>query len=133
MTATDLKTFLASDFSDKIPTRESRDECVVTHDTNPVHCRGDELSPILWQGRQWAVTTEGLERRDGTYFIAAKRLTENIDTPGYGGWPRHMSGKVWVDLEDFITAWLVGLTLYGLKAKKSSIHEAISRARPVRD
>src|SRR3954453_17106438 len=44
---------------------------------NHVHVRGEALGkPIYWQGRQWAVTPHGVERRDGTYSIAADRLWE---------------------------------------------------------
>ena len=38
---------------------------------NEVKVRGEALDPILWQGEQWAVTTYGLECRDGTYVVQA--------------------------------------------------------------
>jgi hypothetical protein len=66
---------------------------------NPIHCRGEELSlPIYWQGRQWAVTSYGIECRDGTYAIDRKRIWENEDSYG---WVVHLSGKGWTDLADF--------------------------------
>ena len=72
------------------------------HCRNHVRVRGERLSrPVLWRGRQWAVTRLGLECRDGTYFIAADRLDEN---EAQYGWVRHMSGKNWVDLPDFAEA-----------------------------
>jgi hypothetical protein len=65
---------------------------------NPVHCRGEALSPpIYWQGRQWAVTPFGVECREGTYVIANDRLWENEERYG---WVRHMAGKTWTDLPD---------------------------------
>jgi hypothetical protein len=64
--------------------------------TNAVDLCGEELSrPIYWQGRQWAVTGYGVERRDGRYAIDATRLWEQDESYG---WVRHMAGKKWVDL-----------------------------------
>ena len=79
-------------------------------DRSPVHVRGEALDPIWWRGRQLAVTAFGLECLDGTYTIAANRLTENIEV---FGWPAHMAGKIWIDNDDFATAWLVALALHG--------------------
>ena len=74
------------------PRRQSRNE---------VTRRGVKaLSTILWQGRQWAVTTYGVEARDGTYAIEAVALWDTED----GGWVWHMAGKGWVDLDDFAEA-----------------------------
>ena len=68
---------------------------------NRIHCRGERLSKLLWRGRQWAVTSYGIECRDGTYAIAKDRLWENDKKYG---WVRHMTGKAWVDLPDFAEA-----------------------------
>jgi len=68
---------------------------------NQVHVRGEELSPIQWQGKQWAVTDYGLERRDGTYVIERHRLWQFEPR---GSWVEHMARKVWVDLPDFAEA-----------------------------
>ena len=35
--------------------------------------RGEPLSEIWWQGRQWTVTSYGLEARDGRYHIEGHR------------------------------------------------------------
>ena len=51
-------------------------------DTDPVESRGDRLGKVWWQGRQWAVTEHGIECRDGTYYIAAKRLGETRGETG---------------------------------------------------
>ncbi len=67
-----------------------------------VAVRGEALSlPIFWQGRQWAVTSYGVECRDGTYFIEKERLSED---EGEFGWVRHLSEKIWIDLPDFAEA-----------------------------
>lgn len=69
---------------------------------DPVKLTGEPLSePIFWTGRQWAVTSYGVEARDGTYPVAKDRLWE--DNEGYG-WVDHLSEKDWVDLPDFVEA-----------------------------
>jgi hypothetical protein len=79
-------------------------EFPVIYDPTDVHVRGEALSePVLWVGRQWAVTAYGVEARDGTYVIESERLNEG----GVGGnfpWECHMAAKDWVDVEDFRTA-----------------------------
>ena len=67
--------------------------------TSEVHVTGEALNdPIYWKGRQWALTSYGIEARDGKYAIDAKRVWE--DNNGYG-WIHHMAEKEWVDLSDF--------------------------------
>jgi hypothetical protein len=71
--------------------------------TDRVKLRSEPLStPIYWQGHQWAVTSHGVECRDGTYYIAKDRLWESDDTDH--GWVHHMADKNWVDLADFAEA-----------------------------
>ena len=85
--------------------------------TEAVVNRREPLSEIWWQGRQWAVTSYGLEARDGRYHIEGRRLTETRNQPKSPqpapDWPLHMCMKGWVDPADFCTAWLVGLVLHG--------------------
>lgn len=71
---------------------------------NEVAVRGEALDEVLWQGVQWAVTTAGIECRDGTYFIAAKRLHESEPT-----WSccKQMAEKAWVNQADFQLAFAV--------------------------
>ena len=72
-----------------------------------VRVRGEALSePVVWSGRQWAVTSHGVEARDGTYAIEASRLWEE-DAPGYT-WERHMAEKEWVDVPDLAAALALG-------------------------
>jgi hypothetical protein len=66
-----------------------------------VALRGDRLSRIIWQGRQWAATKYGVECRDGCYAIERTRLWEEDESYS---WIMHMAGKDWVDLEDFAEA-----------------------------
>jgi len=86
-----------SDFRDVIAALKDRPKA------DPIYwgtVRGEALQePVFFQGRQWAVTGFGVECRDGTYPIAAKRLWEEEKTYG---WVRHLAEKEWVDLEDFI-------------------------------
>jgi hypothetical protein len=59
--------------------------------SNHVVCRGEELSqPIYWQGRQWAVTTFGVECRDRAYWIEAS-IWEDEDSYRRG-YPQAFSG-----------------------------------------
>jgi hypothetical protein len=69
--------------------------------SNPVKNRGERLHKIIWQGRQWAVTTYGVECRDGCYAIGRARLWEEDEAYS---WVRHMAEKNWVDLHDFAEA-----------------------------
>lgn len=75
---------------------------------SPVKTRG--LDRILWKGRQWAVTTYGIERCDGyRYEVAASRLLEN---PDYS-WIEHMGEKGdSVDMADFAAAFGVAIAYH---------------------
>lgn len=77
---------------------------------NEVMRRGQSLHPVLWQGEQWAVTTYGLECRDGTYVIEASRLYQDEDR-GYG-WSKHMAEKSWVLMDDFDEALEIARVLF---------------------
>lgn len=67
-----------------------------------VLCRGQALGePIYWQGRQWAVTPHGVERRDGGYVIGTDDLWRGEES---FGWVLHMARKLDVDLPDFTEA-----------------------------
>jgi hypothetical protein len=83
-----------------------------------VELRSEPLDEIWWQGRQWAVTSYGLECRDGTYAIEAHRLWER----GCGDWPWPMqiSGKGWEDIHDFCTAFIIALSLHPRPAKSKA-------------
>ncbi|AYO83598.1 HNH endonuclease [Methylobacterium brachiatum] len=68
-------------------------------DLPDVRVHGDPLSqPIFWLGVQWAVTSYGVEARDGQYVIEADRLWEGEQD---WGWIKQMRAKDWVDLQDF--------------------------------
>jgi hypothetical protein len=69
----------------------------------PVRVRGEELDEVWWRGHQWAVTAHGIECLDGTYHLEARRLLEEHGE--VYDWPEHMVGKVWVDIDEFATAW----------------------------
>jgi hypothetical protein len=113
-----------------IPPRPRRGDAPICYDPTPVHCRGEPLDEVWWSGRQWAVTSHGIERRNGCYTIASERLGEGADTQY--GWPAHMSGKSWIDIDDFMTAWLIALTLHGVALPGAEIRSALARAQPSR-
>ncbi len=86
----------------------------IATDTASVINRGEPLHEKIWQDRQWAVTEYGIEARDGTYTIAAERLSETCEFRGQRlpFWPLHMAEKSWVDVHDFCTAFLAALACY---------------------
>jgi len=83
---------------------------MIALDSTEVRVQGEPLGEIWWRGKQWAVTSEGIEKLDGTYPILAKRLLEEFeDWP----WPRQLSEKSWCDSDEFATAFMVALVLHG--------------------
>jgi len=98
--------------------------------TNEVKCCGEILYPILWQGRQWAVTDYGLECRDGLYAVDARDFWELLDLSSeanvdaqkvYLSWWRHLSGKVWCDKSDVDNAIRVMLILFDKHGNRTSV------------
>jgi hypothetical protein len=61
-----------------------------------------------YDGSQWRVTDDGIERIDGDYFIRAEDLDNDL---GPGGWVGHMAAKDWVDVADFKRAFEVAKRL----------------------
>ena len=98
-------------------------------DVTPVHGRGTALHPIWWRGRQWAVTTYGVEALDGTYAIEAKRLTEGLGAIAPRMWLcEQVAREEWADVDDLATAWLVAMTLHGIRTGAArTIRGAIAR------
>jgi hypothetical protein len=88
------------------------------HDSSPVEATAEILGPILWQGRQWAVTSFGLEARDGRYPISARHLSELA--PGELGLIANMSIKPWVDLPDFVAALAVARMFHAGRDRESA-------------
>jgi len=104
--------------------RRIRNDEPVRMDKTPVKVRGEDLDPIWWRGRQWAVTAFGIEALDGTYTIKADRLAEDI---GHA-WPAHVCGKTWVDQDDFCTAWLVAIAMHGASITPEQVRSAIQNS-----
>ena len=60
---------------------------------NQVVVQDEDLSqPIYCEGTAMAVTSYGIERRDGTYAIEGSRIWEIRYETNYG-WVDHMAGK----------------------------------------
>jgi hypothetical protein len=70
------------------------------------------LSRILLKGKQWAVTTYGLEALDGTYATPKGRLGES-------DWFEHMSRKTWVDVADFEAMLTEARRIHGIPPKEN--------------
>lgn len=61
-----------------------------------------------YSGSQWKVTDYGIEQVDGGYHIPHGDFSMDV---GEGGWVGHMADKSWVDMEDFVRAFKVALTV----------------------
>lgn len=61
----------------------------------------DDMDRIIWKGRQWAVTTYGIECCDGKHYEIEK---DNLISGKNYSWIEHMALKDWVDLPDFTAA-----------------------------
>ena len=97
----------------------------IVYDKSPVAVRAEPLSEVWWQGRQWAVTAYGIERRDGAYVIEARRLAKDLRSSRPYSWIVHLGDtKDWVDLEDFATAFFVACAVHRVRLRKG-------RCRPV--
>ncbi len=110
-----------------IPPHPTRGAAPIEHGRNSVKLLGEKLHRVIWRGRQWAVTDYGVEALDGTYSFTASRLNEETAA---GGWPEHMTGKSWVDGDDFCTAWLVAIALHGTRVSKARVRDAIAQSYP---
>lgn len=91
--------------------------------TNDVKVKGEKLHPVLWKGNQWAVTTYGLECRDGTYFVKAKDFFSGCKTKREASdkWFRHISGKYWCDANCLYAAMHAMDMLFNLDGTRSDV------------
>ena len=64
----------------------------------------------------------------GSSAIERERL---LELPEHS-WPEHTAGKIWVDVDEFATAWLIALLLHGYKAKRKDLLDAFGRLPPRR-
>ncbi len=108
----------------------------IYHSTNRVRAR-HRLSKVLWQGRQWSVTTHGVERRDEQYYIKKTELervyhTADPSKPKILDWPMHIATKPGVDLDDFLTAFLISLSVHGRKVPGAMVQRTIEKAQAQR-
>jgi hypothetical protein len=97
-----------------LPRGRKAERHAIIHDENEVHLRGKALQDVWWQGRQWAVTSRGIECRDGAYYIEAKRLCEAHNEVAPWSWIAALGDKPeWVDISDFATAFHVAVAMHG--------------------
>jgi len=99
---------------------------------NVVRVRGEPLHPILWQGKQWAVTDYGLECRDGTYHVAANAFWYSCNLTGeitadqvFVSWWKHLSGKNWCDKDDVDNALQAMLVLFNRNGTRTNVRAPI--------
>jgi len=88
---------------------------------------GEQLSPVLWQGEQWAVTDYGIENRDGTYHVDAKWFFKNDQ--GKHNWFMHMRDKSWCDMDDFEDACEVMYMLFNKNGTRNDVPAPITMSQ----
>ena len=96
-----------------------------------VKCNGEILDDILWQGRQWAVTTYGLECRDGRYHVEVSQFFHGGDSRGshikdlkqrsHFCWMLHMFDKCWVDQVDLTNALDAMCLLFNVDGTRTKV------------
>ena len=96
---------------------------------------GCPLDFILWQGKQWAVTEYGLEKRDGTYYVQASDMFNMPTLPDkkqkktkqfiFVHWFKHLSGKNWCDEDDIDCALQAFLLLFDENGNRTNIKAPI--------
>ena len=88
-----------------IPPRRTVAELIAESRVGDVPLRGEPLTPpIIWLGRQWAVTGYGVERRDGNRHVSVDDLEQD--------WEAHYARKTWIDMPDFAAAMAVARQHY---------------------
>ena len=93
----------------------------ILYDRGEVKVTGKELDQILWQGREWSVTTFGLERRDGCYAIEARRLLEGMRDDQPNSWVRHVRDRERLDINDFTTAFLIACAVFRRRLRQQDV------------
>ncbi len=85
---------------------------------------------VLWLGKQWRVTDEGLEttatKGEHVLRIAKTELARG-SSDVYASWPVHMAQKAWVDLDDFVKAFLAACLIHGIRIE--SVFPMVDTAR----
>lgn len=66
---------------------------------------------LLWVGRNWGVTSFGIQSIAGAYGVAADKLLEREPFSGSFIWPIKAAQGHMADPTDFLTAWLVALAM----------------------
>lgn len=95
---------LADELQDQVDWSDGRGPAYLV--TDKVENIGTPLWSIIWQGRPWAVTTRGLEARNGTYRIDPCDLWSDV--------MRDMAAKVWVDLYDLAEGLRLARRVFGM-------------------
>lgn len=89
-----------------------------------VDCKGEALGDILWQGVQWAVTTYGLECRDGTYHVPLEVIFEDEKRwkhDVFHRWSEHIGKKQWCDQDDLNHALEAAMLLFNMDGTRSDV------------
>jgi hypothetical protein len=99
--------------------------------------RMNDLDEIVWKGRQWAVTAYGLETvgEPYHYYLTVEQLAQLNDNGGEQFYDPlfHLMEKNWLDVDDFVTAFLVALSVHGLKPDPLRVRESLKVAMKRRE
>ena len=92
------------------PPRRVKGPIVSRAGGDAVRVLGEALNETLWLGSEWAVTTYGVERRDGKFAIKHDWLEDEFSSFGW----QSTFDELWrLDADDFGTAILVCAALHG--------------------
>lgn len=72
--------------------------------------------PVYYRNKQWAVTGYGIECLTQRYEIDARALGDSWNKK-LPDWPSHMREKSWVQMEAFLPAFIIALTVHCGKFK----------------
>ena len=90
---------------------------------NSVACKGQPLDLVLWQGEQWAVTTYGLERRNGKYALSCKEFFRGMKSKQeiFVFWFIHFSRKNWCNEDDIDDALQAMMVLFNVDGTRTGV------------
>lgn len=100
---------------------------------SPFKWPNEICGPVYFANSQWAVTDYGLESLAHPLAIERARLSERChDDPRLSDWVIHLSGKDWVDLDAFCSAFERAITHHRVKGR-TLIDIAASRREAQRE
>jgi hypothetical protein len=80
---------------------------------------------------QWEVVRQGMQSRSKHYQISKKRLANTREDRGRvcSDWLLHLSGKEWVDIDDFARAWVMACRMHRVRIDRIDVEASVAIAR----